>query len=169
VHVTGGKLTTYREMASQVVDLLAGPEAKHDRTSVLALPGGERSLDDLSAEAAADVEDAGVRDHLVRSYGTRWRDVWELGAGNPLLRERLSPSHAVIGAEMVYGAQQEMAVTLGDLLIRRTHLAFESRDQARSLAHAVLDLVAPAMQPRDREKALRALDDEVRWMFGADG
>jgi glycerol-3-phosphate dehydrogenase len=141
IHVTGGKLTTYREMASQVVDQFAGPEAKHDRTSVLPLPGGERALEDVRAEAAEIVEDAAVRDHLVQSYGTRWRNVWDLGESQPELRERIAPTHAVIGAEFVYAVEREMAVTLGDLLIRRTHLAFEMPDQARTLVPRVLPLV----------------------------
>src|SRR6185503_18871565 len=52
VHVTGGKLTTYREMASQVVDVFAGPEAGAERTADVALPGGDRSVEQLLTEAA---------------------------------------------------------------------------------------------------------------------
>lgn len=142
VHVTGGKLTTYREMASQVVDMVAGPEARAERTGEVALPGGDRSVEDLLTESAASIDDDLVRKHLVLSYGSRWRDVWSLGDERPELRERLAPAHAVIGAELVYGVEQEMAMTLGDLLIRRTHLAFETPDQGRSLAPGVAELVA---------------------------
>jgi glycerol-3-phosphate dehydrogenase len=58
-------------------------------------------------------------------------------------------------------------VTLGDLLIRRTHLAFQTPDHARTLAPVVADLVAPLLQwtARDREAALREYDDEARRMF----
>src|SRR3970040_2759952 len=73
---------------------------------------------------AMEVDDAAVRERLVLSYGSRWRSVWALGAEAPALRERLSPAHTVIAAEMVHGVTREMAMTLGDLLIRRTHLAF---------------------------------------------
>lgn len=167
IHVTGGKLTTYREMASQVVDQFAGPEAKHDRTSVLPLPGGERSLDDLRIESAEAVEDPIMREHLIRSYGTRWRDVWQLGASASQPLERLLPTHAVTGVELVHGVEREFAVTLGDLLIRRTHLAFEMPDQARSLAPAVAALIAPRMgwTTADRDAALLAYDEELRHTF----
>jgi glycerol-3-phosphate dehydrogenase len=167
LHVTGGKLTTYREMASQVVDMLAGPEAAKERTAVVALPGGDQSLENTRREAMEFIDDAAVRERLVLSYGTRWRDVWALGAEDPTLRSRISPAHVVIGAEMVHGVMKEMALTLGDLLIRRTYLAFQTADQARFLAPAVAELVAPLLQwtTRDRETALRGYDDEVSRMF----
>ena len=64
-----------------------------------------------------------------------------------------------------------MALTLGDLLIRRTHLAFQSRDQALAIAPRVAEIVAPylAWSPRDGEAALRAYEDEVTRMFRTDG
>jgi glycerol-3-phosphate dehydrogenase len=167
IHVTGGKLTTYRAMASQVVDQLAGPDAKRDRTSTVALPGGERPLDELRQAAGAVIDDAAVRERLISAYGTRWRNVWQLGADTAELRERLSSDHAVIGTEVVYGVLHEMAVTLGDLLIRRTRLAFGSKDQARSLAPGVAAMVATlrGWSTRERDAALRGYDEEVHRMF----
>jgi glycerol-3-phosphate dehydrogenase len=171
VHVTGGKLTTYRNMAAQVVDRIAGPEAAVDRTATIHLPGGDQSLERSLGEASESIEDAAVRARLVSAYGSRWCAVWALGAEIPVLRNRISPAHAVIGAEMLHGVRKEMALTLGDLLIRRTHLAFESADHARSLAPAVAQLIAPALgwSTRDRDAALEAYDNEVRGIFAADG
>lgn len=167
IHVTGGKLTTYREMASQVVDLFAGPEALPERTALLPLPGGERPVEDVRSEATEVIIDAAVRDRLAFAYGTRWREVWDLGEERPELRERLDPAHAVIGAEFVYGAQREMAMTLGDLLIRRTRLAFEMADQARSLAPMVADLVQQMLgwTDRHRDAALTNYENEVKDVF----
>ena len=167
LHVTGGKLTTYREMASQVVDLFARADARAERTATVALPGGDRSVDAMLAEASESIEDEMVRHHLVLAYGSRWREVWSLGDDRPELRERLSPAHAIIGAEMVYGVEREMAMTLGDLLIRRTHLAFEMSDQARAVAPTVTNLISPLLtwSPHDAEQALIAYDDEVSRIF----
>jgi glycerol-3-phosphate dehydrogenase len=168
LHVTGGKLTTYREMASQVVDMFAGPEALPERTAIVPLPGGDQPLEVTRTEAAEFIDDAAVRERLVLAYGSRWRDVWALGEGRPELRERLSPSHAVIGAEAVHGVEGEMAMTLGDLLIRRTHLAFETPDHGQSFAPTVAKLIAPLLfwTNRDRDDALAAYDQEVRRTFG---
>ena len=168
IHVTGGKLTTYREMASQVVDTFAGNDGTGDETANIPLPGGERPLDDVLSEVSAVVDDRAVCERLAMAYGTRWRLVWALGEAQPALRQRLSPSHPVIGAEMVYGVTQEMALTLGDLLIRRTHLAFESPDQARALSPIVTDLVAPVLQwtRHDRTTAVREYDGEATRIFG---
>jgi glycerol-3-phosphate dehydrogenase len=166
LHVTGGKLTTYREMASQVVDLFAGPGAGDEQTALVPLPGGDRSLEELRDEAAI-VSDEAVRERLVMSYGARWRDVWAHGDEQPGLRERVSPSHAVIGAEFVYGVSAEMALTLGDLLIRRTHLAFETPDQARFIAPHVANLIAPLLSSTtdDIDAALVDYAEEVKRTF----
>lgn len=167
LHVTGGKLTTYREMASQVVDQLAGPEATLERTATIPLPGGDRPVEDVMSEAGEVINDGAVRNRLVFAYGTRWRDVWDIGNDRHELRERLDPEHAVIGAEVAHAVEREMAMSLGDVLIRRTRLAFESSDHARAVASVVADLVAPRLQwtTRDRETALRDYDDEVARMF----
>lgn len=167
VHVTGGKLTTYREMASQVVNGFAKPRTASERTASIALPGGERGIEALMDEAAQVIDDQDVRTHLVHSYGSRWPDVWSLGNERSELRDRLSPSHAVIGAEMVYGVEQEMAMTLGDLLIRRTHVAFEMADQARSLARQVARLIAPCLgwTATDHDAALRTYEEELARTF----
>jgi len=167
IHVTGGKLTTYREMASQVVDLFAGPEAKDSLTAVLPLPGGDRSVEDVTEEADEVIADAAVRDRLVAAYGSRWRDVWSIAEEQPHLGERVSGSHPIIGAEFTHAVQHEMAMTLGDLLIRRTHLAFETADQARSLAPLVARLVGPHLgwTAADHDVALRAYEEEVARTF----
>jgi glycerol-3-phosphate dehydrogenase len=170
IHVTGGKLTTFREMAAQVVDLFAGPEAAAERTAILPLPGGEVPVEELMRAAAEAIPDEAVCKRLVLAYGSRWRDVWALGADEPALRERLSPSHAVIGAEMVYGVTHEMAMTLGDLLIRRTHLAFESPDQAVAVATTVAPLIASRLRwgASDLNNALRAYKEEVESTFSTE-
>ena len=168
VHVTGGKLTTYRAMASQVVDVFANSRARDTQTAIVPLPGGDRPPEEVLREAAGSIDDIAVRDRLVTSYGTRWSDVWASAGTRPDLRHRLDDSHPVIGAEMVHGVTREMAITLGDLLIRRTHLAFESSDQARSIAPAVASIVAPLLgwTAEERAAALRAYDEEARTMFG---
>jgi glycerol-3-phosphate dehydrogenase len=64
------------------------------------------------------------------------------------------------GAHLVYGVSNEMAQTLSDLLIRRTHLAFETRDHGKSVAPAAADIVAPLLGWNDQTKSARIRDFE---------
>jgi glycerol-3-phosphate dehydrogenase len=145
VHVTGGKLTTYRSMAAEVVDALTDSRApRHRSTADSALPGGERAPSLLMEEASRVVRDDAVRARLVSAYGTRWRDVWN-ATSDPRARERLVPDHPVVGAELVYSVSNEMVMTLGDLLIRRTRLAFVMPDQGRALAPEAARWVKPLL------------------------
>ena len=60
--------------------------------------------------------------HLVAAYGSRYGDVLALCADRPDLRTRLADDSPVIGAELVWAARHEMALTLADAVIRRTPL-----------------------------------------------
>ncbi len=151
--VTGGKLTTYRAMAEDVVDRacesLGDPRRSGPDLRETLLPGGEMiSLASTEREAAGAVGDALVAARLVQAYGNDWRAVWRLvsvdGSGGTL-RERIEPALPYIMAEAIYAFDQEMACTLGDVLIRRTHLAFETRDHARGAARRVADVMAPRL------------------------
>ncbi len=149
ISVTGGKLTTYREIAEQVVDRVltqrGGPRRAPCRTGVVPLPGGDRPLADVRLEAEGVVPDSGVRERLVTALGTRWRAAWQAVAGDAALGERVTPDLPYTGAEYVHAARREMACTLGDLLIRRSHAAFETPDHALALAARVAAIVAPVL------------------------
>lgn len=174
LHVTGGKLTTYREMAEQIVDqviaALGRPARRPCLTARRPLPGGEAPLAQVRREVEPVIADAAVCERLARAHGTRWRTVWSLALADRRLAERTVPDLPYIGAEYVHAAQRELAQSLGDLLIRRTPAAFERPDQARAMAPAVARLVAPVLGWDERRIAreLEAYDDEVRRVFTID-
>ena len=135
ISVSGGKLTTYRSMAAETVDVVEralGREPTPSRTDVLPLPGGGRTPDASPP-------------HLARAYGDRWPAVWALAEDDPDLTLPLSPGLPYIGAEAVYAARAEMACTLSDVLLRRTHIAFETRDAGRAAARVVAAILAPRL------------------------
>ncbi len=148
--VTGGKLTTYRAMAEDVVDMACealGEERPGRPHREVLLPGGAmRSLAATEREAEAAVGDDAVARRLVAAFGCNWRDAWRLTRDDPSLRERIDPAHPYTLAEAVHAGTREMAVTLGDVLIRRTHLAFETRDHGMSAAERVADTLAPRLE-----------------------
>jgi glycerol-3-phosphate dehydrogenase len=146
VSVTGGKLTTYRAMAREVVDTVQrslGVTVTPASTAQAPLAGG--GISDLPreiADATAITRDAAVATRLVHAHGTAWRAVLELATADPMLGERIEPSRPQLLAELRYAVSEEHAMTLGDLLIRRTPIAFETRDHGRAAAQRVVPLVA---------------------------
>jgi glycerol-3-phosphate dehydrogenase len=82
IHVSGGKLTTYRSMAAQIVDSAEqrlGRKPKRAPTNRTPLPGGAlASLDDEIETARRSIGRDAVAVRLVRAYGNRWREVWSL-------------------------------------------------------------------------------------------
>lgn len=174
VRVTGGKLTTYRAMASEVVDFIQraqGLRPSRSRTADLPLHGGEAF--DLAAETRAACDAVGeerVARRLVQAHGSEWRAVWAMVDTDPSLRERIDSARPYLLAELRYGVEQELACTLGDLFIRRTPLAFETRDHGCAAARLVAPLVAEWLgwDLSATAAALESYDAEVAQMFGVE-
>jgi len=174
--VSGGKLTTYRVMAAEAVDAIAarlGRRTGRSPTATEPLPGGSMgsngtSIADAIARAAPVVGGADRARHLVHAYGSAWRDVWSLVEADPSLAEPVAPGLPYIRAELVHAVRAELARTLGDLLIRRTKVAYETRDNGRAVAEAVAELVAPEFQWNEerRARALLEYEREVERIFG---
>ena len=129
VSIVGGKLTTYRNLARQTVDVAyrkLGREAPPSRTDKVPLPGG--AVPDFAAFAADFKATSGLTDELaerlLKLYGARAPGVLEMAGDEASLRLSLSPAPAVetgvIGAEILYAFRREMAQTLADALLRRT-------------------------------------------------
>ena len=171
VSVTGGKLTTYRAMARHVVDAVQrslGTRPTQCETARVPLAGG--SLADASADIAAATVltgDAAIATRLVNAHGDAWRAVWSLAASDAVLAERVEPTRPYLLAELLNAVREEHAMTLGDLLIRRTPLAFELRDHGRGAARRVSSHVARwlAWTPVEMRAAIAEYDAEVERMF----
>jgi glycerol-3-phosphate dehydrogenase len=149
ITITGGKLTTYRVMAAQVVDEVErglGRTARRTPTSDTPLPGGDvTSIDRELSAARTAVGDADVGSRLVYAYGSAWRDAWQHATAAPGRTARVVAGLPYVMGEMSYAVERELACTLGDLLIRRTRIAFETADHGWSVAAAVADAVGPAL------------------------
>ncbi len=170
--VSGGKLTTYRVVARDVVDALVQKIGRGARVAIVdeRLPGS--NIESFEAEAAVaqlSVEDAALAGHLVQSYGSEWRDVWSLTQSTPELAHRIHPALPWLRAEIVHAVRAEMAMALSDVLLRRTHLAFETRDNGRGVAEDVALLMASELgwSVDARQAALDAYERDVARVFGA--
>jgi glycerol-3-phosphate dehydrogenase len=147
VTVTGGKLTTYRKMAADTVDVVVGRQGKGKRrspTKKLRLRGasGYAELMADGAGARMGIDTATLR-HLAERYGGEARTVIAMIQRDPSLGQALVPTLPYLRAEAVYAARYEMAHTLDDILSRRTRALLLGRDAAAAAAPDVARLVAP--------------------------
>jgi glycerol-3-phosphate dehydrogenase len=144
ITVTGGKLTTYRSMAAEIVDCVEnelGRKPTKCKTADEPLHGTERP------------------EHLAK-----------LVAGDNSLSERIVDDLPYTIAELRYGVSNEMALTLSDLLMRRTRVAFETADHGLSAAAKVLDRVASfaGWDNYQKRAQIDAYTDDVARVFSVD-
>ncbi len=122
--VVGGKLTTYRSLAEEVVDRVCkGMPGPHRPclTRRLPLPGANRELLEVAAELAAYPElPASARPRLLRLYGARAIELARLVEIEPRLGRCIDERSGLLAAELPFGIDSEFAQSLADLLLRRT-------------------------------------------------
>jgi glycerol-3-phosphate dehydrogenase len=152
VTVTGGKLTTYREMARDTVDVVVDRlETRYGR----AVGGGRaRSRTTrLRLRGAEGWEDERRRDPwLAERYGGEARVVQAMIDARPDLGGPLVPGLPYRRAEALYAARYEMATTLDDVLARRTRARLLGRDASAAAAEEVAELVAGELGWSDAER-----------------
>ncbi len=176
ISVTGGKLTTYRAMAAELVDVVEKALAKSKTltpslTAELPLPGaGDLSQDDevRAAQRAIGVTEAA--EHLVRAYGERWRMVWGLAERDASLGVRLDPALPYLAAEVIWAAAAEGAWTVADVLMRRMPVAYERKDAGRGLAAQVAGLLGRVhhWDAGEVQRAAMLFNAEAGRVFGVD-
>ncbi|HJV55379.1 MAG TPA: glycerol-3-phosphate dehydrogenase/oxidase [Methylomirabilota bacterium] len=144
--VTGTKLTCFRSLAEDVGDrvmrLLGRGEPP--RTARLTLDGADEEVGkiearvwmDVSEEMAATGLSRGTLRTLVETYGRAYPRVLELGRKLPDGFERLCPSNPEIVAQLHHAVREELAVSLQDVLLRRTGIG-QSRCQGLDCAEPI--------------------------------
>jgi glycerol-3-phosphate dehydrogenase len=168
--IGGGKYTTYRVMARDLIDAaaadLAGADVPPSRTHDLPLLGAadwpqrwaaRQQLADTSGLAVSQVE------HLLNRYGSCIDDLIELMTARPDLARPLRGAGGYLRAEVVYACTHEGAVHLDDVLARRTRVAIEVRDRGLAAAEEACALMATALgwSPGRAERELAAY---IRWV-----
>jgi glycerol-3-phosphate dehydrogenase len=120
ITLMGVKYTTARALAQRAVTLAMAQLGKSAPpvTGRTLLPG---SLPDETPSPFPQI-DAEAWAHLQRLYGTRASEVAGHARERRNLAERISPSLPVIGAQVVEAIRNEMAMTLEDVVLRRTGL-----------------------------------------------
>jgi glycerol-3-phosphate dehydrogenase len=145
--IAGGKFTTYRLMARDVVDAAVAdfgrwvPASVTDQLPLLGADG----LAAAAAEAERLAEDYGVPadavEHLLDRYGTLTEEVLELTRDDPALAQPLADGHPYLAAEAAYAVTHEGALHVEDVLVRRVRLFIETGAHGAEAVGPVTDIM----------------------------
>ncbi len=145
VTIAGGKLTTFRKMAAEVVDHAIkqlGVTTK-STTETRPLPGaqGLEASDEALETLIGALETPGLPEgaprYLAGEYGVRAPTVIARGKADPSAFERLDPELPSIFAQVDEAVDVELARTLDDVISRRIPLVLRARDQGLGIAEKV--------------------------------
>ena len=166
VTITGGKMTTYRRMAADAVDLVCKRLGVSARSRTKRLPIGlTRPIAGLRAETQTLADRIGlapeVATHLVDDHGDLAPAILELVLDDPALGAPLVPDLPWIAAEAVWAVRREMAATLSDVVERRTRLSLA--DPAAGLASGAPEITARELgwSPAELARQVTAVRERV--------
>ncbi len=181
IGIAGGKYTTFRSMARQVVDVAVKslrdeawlPELANRHADEVPLSGGDLPGGDFdkylsyAIETHPDLEPGLVR-MLVSRYGTNYLVVLSLmeadrGLDRPIVG--LSPESPLLRAEVAYFVCYEMAVTLCDVMMRRTRLNLLDARQGLEAVDEIAAVMSGSLQAHEgwtEEERMQWVDRQVR-------
>ncbi|MGB5697213.1 MAG: glycerol-3-phosphate dehydrogenase/oxidase [Polyangiales bacterium] len=175
ITIAGGKLTTYRKMAKECVDVAVNllkltdklPENIHSgQTFKFPLPGAvgwpedddhNKVADELSKACKCDLSQT-VRLHLVDTYGMRALELAKLCVADPSLTEPILPGRVEIMAQIDFGVREELAASVSDIMIRRTQIFFRDHEQGLGAVEKVARRMAHLIGWSDQERQ-HSIDD----------
>ncbi len=172
--IAGGKFTTYRLMARDVVDAAVADYGRWVPASVtdqLPLLGAD-GLAAAAAEAERLAEDYGLPgeavEHLLDRYGTLTEEVLELTRDDPSLARPLADGHPYLRAEVAYAVTHEGALHVEDVLVRRVRLFIETGAQGAEAVGPVTEIMGDllgwdaARRAAETERYLELLEADTR-------
>jgi glycerol-3-phosphate dehydrogenase len=160
--VAGGKYTTYRVMAADVVDravrrLGAARPSRTDELPLLGADGFAAIWRDRADLARRHGVPAGVVEHLLERYGTLTVDLLAMIHAEPGLATPLIGAPEYLAAEVAYAASAEGALHLDDVLTRRTRISIETAHRGEESAAATAEILAGVLG-WDRAARAREVD-----------
>ncbi len=130
VTITGGKWTTYRDMAEDVVSKAA---------KTVGLPEKECKTRHLHIHGYMKITD---RTNFRYVYGSDLERILEIEKKNPELAEMLHPHFDYSAAEVVWAIREEMAHTVEDVIARRLRALFLDARASMDMAPKVAEIMA---------------------------
>ncbi|MEY4468984.1 MAG: hypothetical protein RLZZ87_308 [Actinomycetota bacterium] len=158
VSIAGGKYTTYRVMGKDAIDMAVTDLRRlvnSSCTEKLPLVGADGYYA-LTQQSAQIAEQYGIDEksviHLLNRYGSLISEVLELITEDKKLAKPLAEGLPYLKAEIVYAASHEGAMSVDDVISRRTRLAFEATQAGIDLVDEIASLIAPVLGWGAKEK-----------------
>ena len=149
--IAGGKFTTYRVMAQDVVDVATErlpanvPGSVTHRLPLAGAVGYEVLWNDRRRLAARAGLHVARIEHLLNRYGSCVDELLELIQADPSLGEPITAATDYLKAEAVYAVTHEGALHVEDVLRRRLRASMEEWDQGAAAAPEVAALMGPCL------------------------
>jgi len=169
--IAGGKLTTARVMAQQVVDAAVRRLAERaglrgvpaSRTARVPLSGGAPEALEQARRVAGSLDVApGVRERWLGLYGGNLPKLAAIAAADPAAAQDLGCHHLTL-AEVRHAVQEEMALTVSDFFVRRAAVFYWADDGGMRVAEAVADEMARLLGWDEAERR-RQLAEYRAWV-----
>jgi glycerol-3-phosphate dehydrogenase len=151
ITIVGGKWTTYRKMAEDVIDTAIKIGSFNTKalsaTKNLKLVGAERYSHALSDELIKQHNlDPSFAKHLAHSYGDKAYIILDIIDKNPHLNRKIVDKYPFRAAEVIYNIQHEYPQHAIDILSRRLRLAFLDNESALEALPKVIEIMAHYLQ-----------------------
>jgi glycerol-3-phosphate dehydrogenase len=142
-NIIGGKLTTYRLMASELISFVSRSRglriSPKPSTDDLPLYGSEvADFESYAAGIETKMQDefkipVDVARYLLSAYGCHVETLFKFLKNSSNNIQRIVPGLPFIWAQLPYAIEHEMTISLDDFLIRRTHLFSLDSNQGREV------------------------------------
>jgi glycerol-3-phosphate dehydrogenase len=152
VTIVGGKYTTYRPMARDAVDAAARslgreiPPTPTENLPLVGAPGWQVIRNQLPALSARYGVPQPTLERMLHRYGAELPEVLAPIAGDEALGRPVPYTSGYLPVEFIYAVTREGAMTLDDVLTRRTHVAIEDPDGGVAAAEGIAALIAPVLR-----------------------
>ena len=175
VTIVGGKLTTYRRMAQDTVDVLSKrdemkPVHPTQHFPLLGSAGWNTIRYEIERRAAAAGLPLEVTQHLRENYGTSAMMLIDMLEADPSLAQPLVPDLPYIKAEVLYACRHEMAMTPADVLSRRTSITLEDKQRGLGALNEVASMMAKELgwSAEQRQQLMKAYRDRIELQLAAE-
>jgi glycerol-3-phosphate dehydrogenase len=143
ITITGGKITTWRRMAKMTVDRIVERSGRDLPCQTQKIQLGA-VIDPATLERVQGIPEKSYQ-HLADRYGEAVTELLTIARERPEFAKLIVEGHPDIVAEIIYAIRYEQALTIGDVLLRRTRLGLLAARELMGDSKNVVKEIAKVM------------------------